>query len=51
MHGIQDEQTNITCNMNKSHKYKDEKKEPDTKYILCPSIYMKFENRNTHLVC
>ena len=32
------------------HKYNEEGKEPDTKYILCTSVYLKFKNRDTNLV-
>lgn len=44
------EQTEVTCSMNKLYKYNDERKKPDTKHILCPSVSIKFKNKDTDLV-
>lgn len=45
------EKTKVKCYMDEYHKYNEAGKEPDTKYILCTSVYLKFKNRDTNLMC
>lgn len=45
------EQTEVKCSMNNLCKYNKERKEPNTKYVLCTSVYLQFKDIDTSLAC